>query len=109
MGYYTNRKLTLYDINLNLLNKEESTDIKEHLCLINNSAKYSFEYNEPDKWDECIDDIRLFSTLYPNIIFEIDCQGEDFDDAYKVYILNNKYVRCDSERIYEPLDINSLK
>ncbi|MFZ1322335.1 MAG: hypothetical protein WAT71_12345 [Ignavibacteria bacterium] len=39
---------------------------------------------------DCIKELKTFSLKYPDILFTLNGQGEEFEDAWKIYALNGK-------------------
>ena len=39
---------------------------------------------------DCIKELKTFSLKYPDILFTLNGQGEEFEDVWKVYALNGK-------------------
>ena len=67
-------------------------------------GKASFSYDT--KWYNFEDDMREYSKQYPEIIFQVLCEGEDFGDYRTCYFQNGKMQEV--RVTIEPFDVEKL-
>lgn len=103
MGYYTNYTLEVQAGKM--YNTGLMTKIKEALQEI---SGYSSWYHQDDtlslseaKWYDHQQDMWTLSKLFPDVKFEVHCQGED-GEQWMIYALNGKTERCGSEVVFTP-------
>ena len=115
MGYRTYHSLFIYK------EKEDGTltdylenETHEHELLI--SKKYcDNDYDEPIlfqdewKWYECEENMKEYSSLYPDLVFCIHGEGEETGDLWDAYFKNGKMQFCDVEITYPPYNKQLLK
>lgn len=109
MGYYTT-----YHFNAINFKTMEDLDYEEMKSLCEELDKtYKLEtYGDTDfsaKWYDHTEDMREFSKKYPDLLFELAGEGEDFGDIWKEYHHNGKYQILEAKIVYDDLDIDKLK
>ena len=103
MSYYTNFNFKFYDKGSGIeLSRKDS---KEIINDIESTFKYRAEEDSEmftigANWHSFDEDMKKFSTKYPNILFEIFGEGEETDDIWKQYILNGKLEECMGKIVY---------
>src|SRR5690242_6334705 len=60
------------------------------------------------KWYEHEDDLRAFSTKYPNVLFTLHGEGEENEDIWDKYFLNGKCQVAKAEWTIPPFDPTKL-
>lgn len=112
MGYYTYHTLYVLDDNMKCLNDE--TD--EHEVLITRKVFEEPEdsdsrmlFEDSAKWYNCTEDMKKHSLEYPDLLFEIDGQGEENDDIWIEYFKNGKSQFCRAQIVYPKYDPEKLK
>lgn len=91
MGYYTYRKLSVYENGTKI-------DSREH---IDNIEKQFSEYLDGEsKWYDCYSDMKGYSTKYPNLIFVIEGKGEEHDDIWRAKWQNGKMSLIEPELVW---------
>jgi hypothetical protein len=91
MGYYSNFKLEV--------NHPDEEDIIGDLLDNNEDARRALQYDgnsqEPTKWYDMDKDMKEFSKKYPEVLFEMQRQGESGgDDQCNYYFQNGKAQEC---------------
>ena len=80
-------------------------DLEEHI----KTKEFDFyNFEESCKWYDAKDDVKEVSKKYPNIIFQLDGDGEESGDIWRIYFLNGKYQNCEIKTTYEPFDVNKV-
>ena len=116
MGYYTYYSINV--INANEVSRERliaaskdlfhslegddtyfDSDLYEHNPTIN---PFDWVSDDEMKWYECEDDMVKLSRDYPELVFEVEGQGEDRDDNWRAYFANGKFYLCRGYIYYEP-------
>lgn len=88
MGYYTNYSLSFSPENKNdRIGKDKYDAILRELSKMNvfDDEECTYAY---DKWYDHDKDMRLISSKFPGIVFELDGNGEESDDIWVSYYLN---------------------
>ncbi len=93
---------------------EHTTDsIIENLRNINKSAAIAIQEDgstsENCKWYEHEDDLRKFSKMYPNWLFQLDGGGEESGDVWRKYFVNGEMQNANAKTVYEDFDRAKLK
>lgn len=98
MGYYTNYRITVKANVENAVNEE----IEAFLALLRSfnflqqekqegkAGGFIAITEESKKWYDCFDEIKGLSKSYPNVLFDIQGEGESDGDLWKCYIINGK-------------------
>lgn len=88
MGYYTSYSLSFSHENKNdRISKDKRDAILRELSKMNvfDDEECTYAY---DKWYDHDEDMRLISSKFPGILFELDGNGEDHDDIWVSYYFN---------------------
>ena len=104
MGYYTN-----YSLEVKAPNAKE---IIEKFRDKDETASYAFdEYGNTEdscKWYNHEDVLRLFSLDYPEVLFILSGEGEEFPDLWKLYVKNGNSHRVQAKITYPEPDMEAL-
>lgn len=101
MGYYTSYNLTVYNANEGNINQVKSS--LRNLGLLNYvfwqdyamvGNHYDFCCCESQKWYEYEEDMKAVSKQFPEMIFELDGEGEENSDMWKAYFQNGEMEYC---------------
>ena len=123
MGYYTDFTICIKDdVNKALLNDEstnarvvtylKSLDDDEYLkSFLDDNGEFKENEIENHKWYEHEEDMKKLSAAVPDVLFELDGEGEESDDRWKKYFLNGKMQECQAKitTIYPKFDIGKMK
>ncbi len=124
MGYRTNFKLTVKDdVNQALLGDNprlheiheyiKNSPDDEYLSCLGlyevDDERY-FATDEPQKWYEHEEDIKKLSLHFKDIVFELEGEGEEWDDRWRKYFLNGMMQSCPATIIirYPEFDVRKL-
>lgn len=100
MGYITDFKLKVTpDTIPNIV--EEVSDISDYL--------WDDELCMNGKWYDWPSHMKELSKRYPEHMFQLDGDGEDSDDIWRVYFKNGKSHDANTRLIYEDFDERLLK
>ena len=120
MGYYTNFTLTAVQYQpdksfSDMLYVDD--DISEQI-LVELDKKYDvFTGCDPDlsfgvegtaKWYDWEKDMLSISTIFPDILFKLDGDGDDTEDMWSAYFLNGKTQFCPVEFVQDKFDPKNL-
>lgn len=122
MGYYTNYKLSIlnkdkpdYD-KLNTFieqNKDNESEELPNGKVLSYPLNYLLELfdegSEPTKWYDHEDDMKEFSRMFPNLVFELSGEGEESGDIWKKYFRDGKMQKCEAKIIFDSFDETKLK
>jgi hypothetical protein len=61
------------------------------------------------KWYDHEKEVAQFSTIYPDVLFELSGEGEDSGDIWKKYFKNGKMQLCSAEMTFPPFDESKMK
>lgn len=105
MGYYTDYKITQSGEYVDENSLEEE---------LNNITGYGWGSDlslYDAKWYDFDKDMKAFSKLHPNTIFQLDGEGEESPDIWRSYYKNGKHQSANTEIkiIHEPFDESKLK
>ena len=120
MGYYTNHNLKIHKIDNEEINNNE--DLNEKLEDKINEAISSHEdmsyavgsvtedwYCDSCKWYKHREDMIEFSKLFPDVVFELEGEGENSGDVWKEYYKNGKYQYCPAKITFDEYNHDELK
>lgn len=106
MGYYTNFDLSVNDS----LNRE--IEIIKDFRTNNENAEYAFDEegrcNSECKWYKHENELKEFSVKYPDTLFVLSGEGEDYGDLWRLYVKNGKSHRSKAEIVFPDFDLNVL-
>lgn len=101
MGYYTDFSLEIQTdkmYNAGLMNS-----IKDALKEISGYTSWYYQHDviglSEAKWYEHLQDMQTLSQQFPDVKFELHCQGED-GQQWMVYALDGKTQRCEGEVVF---------
>lgn len=109
MGYYTE-----YSMKVRNISKSESerlNDVLKEKDLIGyvfwdsyyDASHDTVEYSsyEAQKWYDCEWDMDDISKQFPNAVFELSGEGDEYGDIWREYFKNGKHEYCRGEIVYE--------
>lgn len=95
-----------------IIHKDILYDIIDRLRNWNEDAKYAINEEGMSEqsctWYEHEKDIKEFSEQYPDIIFELNGIGDEYDDIWNKYFLNGKMQTCIAKIIFDQYDPEKL-
>lgn len=119
MGYFTNFELNIYGVKdhgvINTTDFTISEEVYDELLLeIEKMNLFSDGDLEDGWWVEATwydweKDMCLFSSKFPDILFCLNGEGENFDDIWKAYFLNGETQFCPGVITYDEFDIDNLQ
>jgi hypothetical protein len=59
-------------------------------------------FRDNAKWYDCNEDLTEFSEKYPDLLFELNVEGEDETGYYRLYCLDGAQEVCKGEMAYPP-------
>lgn len=109
MGYYTNYTLSIENetVSQNVL-AEIDAEMEKMNMLDGSFCDYSQWFGE-GKWYEHDDDMLLLSTKFPEILFCLDGDGEDFEDIWRTYYQNGRMQHCPASIVYDDYDPEKMQ
>lgn len=109
MGYYTQFSLKVRNISeseyerLNEILKDK--DLLNYVFCCPNYDAFHFEAEYPSyedqRWYNSEEDMKTISEFFPNAVFELSGEGEEFGDFWREYFKDGKTEYCCGEIIYE--------
>ena len=105
MAYNTLYELTVFNDEGEL----EEELIVEHEEGISKISGYDQEIGylqmeEAVSWYDYEDDMLLYSTQHPDLVFKLQGEGEENLDLWLCYFHNGKMQRCEAKVVYPPFD-----
>lgn len=61
------------------------------------------------KWYDHEKEVSEFSKIYPDVLFELSGEGEEFGDIWKKYFKNGKMQVCHVMMSFPPFDESKMK
>ncbi len=105
MGYYT-------AYNLNVLEGGDEFEIIAEFRKYSESAKYALDEegccDETCKWYNHETELVSFSKKYPDAIFQLQGEGEENGDAWKLYVKDGHSQLCKARLVYDEFDKGKL-
>lgn len=102
MGYYTDYKLET--------NKQVDTDkLVEDLESVTGYSWDSSLEHYGIKWYDALDHMKTISTMYPDVLFTLDGEGEESGDIWTAYFKNGKMQYEKAVIQTMPFDESKLK
>ncbi len=112
MGYYTSYSLS-WDCSKS---KTVWGDISNKIKSLQNDGKNFFrgvndfgESVDSCKWYSHEKDVAEFSKLFPDVLFELEGEGEDSGDIWKKYFLNGKVQVCNAKVTFAAFNKSKLE
>lgn len=110
MGYYTK-----FDLKINTkISKEQEFHITNFLSnkIMGESAKIADHWDdyleESMKWYDYEEDMTELSILFPDVVFELNGKGEEFEDIWKQYFKSGKTQRYNAITSFDKFDETKL-
>ena len=99
------------------LQKENANIFYLFTDIINQEVKYPVDFDckafemfcHKAKWYERSLDMIELSKKFPNIIFKLECKGEEKDALWEEYYQNGKRAIYEAKVIFPEFNINDLK
>jgi hypothetical protein len=99
------------------LQKENANIFYLFTDIINQEVKYPVDFDckafemfcHKAKWYERNLDMIELSKKFPNIIFKLECKGEEKDALWEEYYQNGKRAIYEAKVIFPEFNINDLK
>lgn len=104
MGYYTDYSLQINTDNEELRKKAFEDSKKEFY--FESYAKNKLLKNA--KWYEHEEEMKAFSTNYPDVLFILYGNGEESDDIWRKYFKNGKMQKAYAELKFDEFDESKL-
>lgn len=108
MGYYTRHMLSIKGDSNNQIQNEIQEYIDANDDLAWALGEGFGEFGESTKWYDHEKDMRKLSSLYPNVIFILEGEGEESGDVWKEYYRNGKMQKCQAKLVFDEYDENHL-
>lgn len=109
MGYYTEYSLKVR--NISSADNEKLMDILKEKDLIGyvfwdsyydeHHDEAEFSSYEEQKWYDYETDMDEISKKFPNAVFELSGEGEEYGDYWHEYFKNGRHECCRGEIVYE--------
>ena len=126
MGYYTAYTIEIYEKDdiltgraCDLLEVNDDLDIELGNVLLEVSDDFSshrkdtrfseFIMDDVKKWYDHDDDMIEISKRYPNYVFVLEGNGEDYNDLWRTYYMNGKMQYCPARIEYDKFNFNALR
>ena len=101
MGYYTDFRLSMWDKDANLIEKSHHPKYKEistaFAGLSRDFTTYDFDELTEGianwKWYDCEEDIKELGKQFPDVLFELEGEGEDREDWWLFRVLGDNVQR----------------
>ena len=106
MGYYTNFKL---DFKIGLHHEPELDD--EILEKLEEISGYSWDHGDlvEAKWYDWKDDMKVLSTIWPDILFTLEGEGEESGDIWVAYFKYGKIQLAKARIEFDAFDPEKLR
>ena len=116
MGYLTRFSLYIGTVNSNgdkfIEFGDDEYEIIEEFRHFSDYAEYALQSDgttdNSAKWYSWKKDLEMFSKKYPNIIFNMNGEGEEPGDIWQAYTKNGKTQVCKVKIEFDPLDIRQI-
>jgi hypothetical protein len=100
MGYYTNYQLSI------ISGDDYTTDYEKEISEL---AGYDYCFGESIKWYCCEDDMRVYSTNHPQVLFLLEGEGDENDDVWRAYFQDGKMFKTKVKLVFEEFSIEKLQ
>ena len=109
MGYYTFYSLSVKNADADsyakltnrLIEKELVGNVFDHPCPYRQNQNVIFTSYEERKWYDCKEDMIKISEEFPQLVFELEGDGEDKEDYWRAYFHNGDCEECSGNIVYE--------
>lgn len=99
MGYYTRFELEVKEkIDYDVDYKKEISEITD----------YGSCFDDEIKWYNYEKDMKKYSKQYPDTLFVLIGEGEEYGDIWKTYFKNGKMQKCNAQITYDEYDESKL-
>jgi len=102
MGYYTYFEIAIAAGDESLLDSEKFAEYFDEV------TGYNWPLTEDIKWLNFEADIKHISGSYPDILFEIWGDGEDYEDKWHAYACNGELEVVYAEYTYPEIDYKKV-
>ena len=132
MGYYTSYQLSMSrDISRKeiVMKEDEIANLIQKIKILRSKDRYgdhpstwfleelnqklNFEtlscFDENCKWYTCSEDMKLASTLFPDVLFEIRGDGEQTGDMWKAYFKDGKMARYQAKFVFPEFNEDDME
>ena len=75
---------------------------------IDDGDKLGYVFEDGCKWYECNEDMITISKKFPNVLFQLDGNGEEDGDLWRNFFLNGNVQCTQVDIVYEEFDINKM-
>jgi hypothetical protein len=106
MGYYTNYELKIVS-NPNYVDESEIFSELETISGYGGFEHYDGSLSEA-KWYEHDSDMKTLSKKYPEILFQLDGEGEEAGDIWRSFFKNGKSHTSRAKIIFDDFDESKL-
>lgn len=104
MGYYTDFSLKINTDNDELRKRIFKHSIKEFYF----ESYFTDKLTKNSKWYEHEEEMKAFSTNYPDVLFILDGVGEEHNDNWRKYFKNGKMQTTYAELKFDEFDESKL-
>lgn len=108
MGYYTDFTVSIAPQSPENMDEDQFESVLSELTIL---SGYSFDPEgnaRSIKWYDYEEDMKIFSTLYPNHIFLVEGDGEESGDVWKHYFKNGKSICIQPTLSWPEVDFSTL-
>ena len=114
MGYYTTFTIKIK----NKLEKEghKIYDLKEAMLEVNEEHKHVFDMSDDEiysdggvKWYDYYEDMVKLSKMFPDLVLQVDGEGEETGDIWRTFWKDGKYQEAKRVVTIEEYDENKLE
>ena len=98
MGYYTRYKLEVDD-----------DRVDEHIIGVEYQAFYEGLFGDEVKWYQHEEDMKLYSSENPTVLFTLKGEGEESGDIWIAYHKAGKVQTCKAKIVFDDFDESKLE
>lgn len=103
MGYYTE-----YNLSFVAESEDQHEEILNELSEISGYHADIFSGVDTVKWYDHVKDMVKLSTLYQDILFTLEGEGEESGDLWRAYFKNGKHVRNTAKIVFPDFNEEEL-